>query len=36
MVCDMVDMDACHLLLDKPWQFDIDAVYERRDNVYKF
>ena len=22
---DVVDMDACHLLLDRPWQFDVGA-----------
>lgn len=27
VVSDVVEMDACHLLLGRPWQFDRDAVY---------
>ena len=23
--CDIVDMDACHLLFGRPWQFDVNA-----------
>lgn len=30
----MVEMDACHILLGRPWQFNIDATY--KDNVYSF
>ena len=25
--CDVVDMDACHLLLGRPWQFDVNATH---------
>ena len=26
VMCDVVDMDACHRLLGRPWQFDVDVV----------
>ena len=32
----MVEMDACHVILGRPWQFDVDATYKGRDNVYVF
>lgn len=34
--CDVVPMDACHLLLGRPWQFDHDAVHAGRSNTYTF
>ncbi|XP_041004080.1 uncharacterized protein LOC121249434 [Juglans microcarpa x Juglans regia] len=34
--CDVVHMDACHILLGRPWQFDVDATYKGRDNIYSF
>ncbi|XP_022856722.1 uncharacterized protein LOC111377826 [Olea europaea var. sylvestris] len=34
--CDVVPMDACHLLLGRPWQFDRDVCHEGRRNVYTF
>ncbi|GJT11003.1 RNA-directed DNA polymerase, partial [Tanacetum coccineum] len=33
--CDIVDMDACHLLFGRPWQFDVDARHDGRDNIYR-
>ena len=33
--CDIVDMDACHLLFKRPWQYDVDAKHEGRENVYR-
>ena len=33
--CDIVDMDACHLLFGRPWQFDVNAQHMGRDNVYR-
>ena len=36
VVCDVVDMDASHVLLGRPWQFDMDVTYRGRDNVYVF
>ncbi|KAK3023529.1 hypothetical protein RJ639_044795 [Escallonia herrerae] len=36
VLCDVVEMDACHLLLGRPWQFDMDAVHKGRENTYSF
>ncbi|XP_038976596.1 uncharacterized protein LOC113461736 [Phoenix dactylifera] len=36
VVCDVIDMDASHVLLGRPWQYDVDATYKARDNVYLF
>ena len=32
--CDVVPMNACHLLLGRPWQFDLNATHEGRSNCY--
>ncbi|XP_010275023.1 PREDICTED: uncharacterized protein LOC104610208 [Nelumbo nucifera] len=34
--CDIVDMDAYHILLRRPWQFDTDARHMDRKNTYQF
>jgi len=34
--CDVVPMSACHLLLGRPWQFDLDATHGGRSNNYLF
>lgn len=31
----VVDMHVCHLLLGRPWQFDVDVVHSTRDNMHK-
>jgi hypothetical protein len=36
VLCDVVDMDASHVLLGRPWQFDVDATHKGRDNSYSF
>ena len=36
VTCDIVEMDACHIILGRPWQYDVDATYRGRDNVYVF
>ncbi|XP_019052158.1 PREDICTED: uncharacterized protein LOC109114263, partial [Nelumbo nucifera] len=33
--CDIVDMDACHILFGRPWQFDVDAKHLGRKNAYQ-
>ncbi|XP_074317906.1 uncharacterized protein LOC141654103 [Silene latifolia] len=33
---DVLPMDACHLLLGRPWEFDRDSVHHGRDNTYTF
>ena len=27
VTCDVIDMDACHILLGRPWKFDHDITY---------
>ena len=34
--CDVVDMDACHLLLGRLWQYDRDVDHIGRTNTYSF
>ncbi|KAG8653928.1 hypothetical protein MANES_05G083466v8 [Manihot esculenta] len=34
--CDVVDMDCCGILLGRPWQFDVDALYKGKKNSYIF
>ena len=34
--CDIIEMDACHVLLGRPWKFDREAVHEGKRNVYSF
>jgi hypothetical protein len=34
--CDIVPMQACHLLLGHPWQFDVDATHFGRSNKHSF
>lgn len=34
--CDVAPMDACHLLLGRPWQFDRESIHHGRDNTYSF
>ncbi|KAL5546999.1 hypothetical protein UlMin_006686 [Ulmus minor] len=36
VLCDVVDMDACHMLLGRPWQFDLNTVHNGRTNTYSF
>jgi hypothetical protein len=36
VICDVVPMDACHLLLGRPWQYDHSATHEDRSNSYSF
>lgn len=33
---DVVDMDACHILLGRPWEFDKDAIHKGKENTYSF
>jgi hypothetical protein len=34
VLCDVVEMDASHILLGRPWQFDVDFVHHYRKNTY--
>ena len=33
--CDVVEMDACHLLFGRTWQFDQDVWHLGNENVYR-
>jgi hypothetical protein len=34
VLCDVVEMDACHIILERPWQYDVDTQHKGKDNVY--
>ncbi|KAI0493337.1 hypothetical protein KFK09_027614 [Dendrobium nobile] len=34
VLCDVLEMDVCHLILGRPWQFDVGVHYDGRTNVY--
>jgi hypothetical protein len=36
VLCDVIDMDACHILLGRPWQYDVNAIHKGRENQYTF
>ncbi|PKU62072.1 RNA-directed DNA polymerase [Dendrobium catenatum] len=36
VLCDVLDMDVCHIILGRPWQFDVGATYDGRANSYSF
>ncbi|GKA78117.1 transposon ty3-I gag-pol polyprotein, partial [Tanacetum coccineum] len=33
---DIVDMDACHILLGRPWEYDVNAIHRGKENTYSF
>ena len=33
-LCDVTEMDACHFLLGRPWQYDVCAKHDGKKNVY--
>ncbi|XP_074299731.1 uncharacterized protein LOC141630886 [Silene latifolia] len=35
VLCDVVPMDACHVLLGRPWLFDRDVLHHGRRNEYE-
>ena len=36
VLCDVVTMDACHLLLGRPWQYDQWVTHDGHTNTYVF
>ncbi|GKD44298.1 hypothetical protein Tco_1268943 [Tanacetum coccineum] len=36
VTCDVVDMEACHVLLERPWQHDVDFTHQGKSNMYLF
>ncbi|KAL5537554.1 hypothetical protein UlMin_042915 [Ulmus minor] len=35
ITCDIIDMDACHIILGRPWQFDNRVIYDGYKNLYE-
>ncbi|XP_074314211.1 uncharacterized protein LOC141649420 [Silene latifolia] len=36
VLCDVVPMDACDLLLGRPWEFDRNTTHQGKENIYSF
>jgi hypothetical protein len=36
VVCDVMQMDVCHILLGRRWQYDREAIHHGKKNTYKF
>ena len=36
VICDVLPMDACHILLGRPWQYDHGATHDGRSNTNSF
>lgn len=36
VLCDVMPMDACHVLLGRPWQFEKKVVYDGKENTFIF
>ncbi|XP_028551234.1 uncharacterized protein LOC110091993 [Dendrobium catenatum] len=34
VTCDVLEMDVCHLILGRPWQYDVGAIHDGRANTY--
>ncbi|XP_059071577.1 uncharacterized protein LOC131868140 [Cryptomeria japonica] len=34
ILCDVIPMDACHLLLGRPWRYDLNAKHDGKKNTY--
>ncbi|KAL5580828.1 hypothetical protein UlMin_013270 [Ulmus minor] len=35
VTCDVIDMDASHVILGRPWQFDSKSIYDGHKNTYE-
>jgi hypothetical protein len=36
ILCDVIPMDVCHVLLGRPWKFDMNVIHDGRKNTYTF
>ena len=36
VACDVLSMDACHLLIGRPWQYDRNVLHHGQSNTYSF
>ena len=34
VLCDIIPMNVCHILLGRPWKYDIKYVHDGRNNTY--
>jgi len=34
ILCDVMPMDVCHVLLRRPWRYDMKAIHDGRKNTY--
>jgi hypothetical protein len=34
ILCDVIPMDVCHVLLGRPWKYDINVIHDGRRNTY--
>jgi hypothetical protein len=34
ILCDVIPMDVCHVLLGRPWQYDMNVIHDGRRNTY--
>ena len=34
VLCDVIPMDACHLILGRPWQYDRHTMHDGKHNTY--
>jgi hypothetical protein len=34
ILCDVIPMDVCHILLGRPWQYDMNVFHDGRNNTY--
>ena len=34
VLCNIIPMDVCHILLGRPWKYDIKVVHDRRRITY--
>ena len=36
IVFDVIPMDVCHILLERPWQYDKPSIHDENKKTYKF
>jgi hypothetical protein len=34
VLCDVIPMDVCHVLLGRPWKYDINVIHDGIKNTY--
>ena len=34
ILCDVISMDVCHILLGRPWKYDINVIHDGIKNAY--